>query len=373
MLAADREGRIEDALALAQRAVALAEPVHASGPAALGHGELAWLALVRQDFACAQQHIEQGLHWARLCMQLPWREGGATGYLHQIHIIGIEVLLQQARWYQAGQAVTQAQLDLPAQRWRERLSLLLQRARIDTHLGDFDSARAHLDQAAAWAAEFQIDRLRADVANARAELAEHEHAGDMVQQAAEQAERWSRRVAHRTGLASALAHQGTAAWWRGERNAARQRWQDALALYEELESPVNLLEVRCSLALLDHEEGRIDAAWAALQDLLSAAQGGAQASPGSADPNPGATTGPRWPLLTPATLLQCQQLAAGHAALLAAALRAELQRRLQQQLQSLPDEAARQRLAQAVPHWREVAAWPADGHTPGGAHGLPTT
>ena len=349
MLNADREGRAAEAADMARRAVALAEPVLASGPAALAHGELAWLALTAQRFDESQRHIDRGLRWARLAAAIPWRDGGAVGYEHQIRIIGIEVLLQQRHWHAARGAVGQALATLPPHRRRERLSLLLQRARIEVQLGDLEAARRTCEDAAAAVAEFDIARLSADVALARAEVALAE--GDLatMERCADEAELLARPVAHAVALAGAWRYRAAAAAARGGIAQARTLWADARRQYESMDSPHQTLEVRVELAGLQRLEGQADAAATEVLAVLEAAQ--------PAAPADGAATvvSHTWPLLAPLPLWQCQEILAGAGHPLAPTLRQELQRRLDEQLAQLPDEAARQRLVQAGPHWRAAA------------------
>ena len=346
MLAADREGRAAEAEALARSALALAEPAQACGPAALAHGELAWLALVRQQFETALQHITNGLHWARQAAVLPWREGGYVGYEHQLRVIGIEVSLQQQRWVDAHTAVVEALATLPPKRRRERLYLLLQRVSTELNLGQLDQARSTCDEAATWAAALDIKRLRADAANALADVAQMQ--GDLAAQerAAADAESQAGDAEHAAALAVAKNHRGIAAAARGETAAARALWTDAQRQFEEQGNPAKALEVRARLAELDGREGRGEQATVAALAVLADAQGDAATG----------TAAHPWPLLGSAALLCCHAVLAQAQPDQAAMLRAELQRRLQEQLDQMPDVAARQRLLQAVPHWRETAA-----------------
>jgi predicted ATPase/class 3 adenylate cyclase len=348
MLAADREGRADEASALARSALALAEPARACGPAALAHGELAWLALMRQQFDTALQHIAHGLPWARQAAALPWREGGYAGYEHQLRVIGIEVLLQQQRWRETRNAVADALATLPPQRRRERLSLLLQRAATEAQLGDLDDARRTCDEAADWAATLDMARLHADVANVLAEVAQLQ--GDTATQArsAAQAEALARGAAHAVALATAWEHLGALAAAAGDVAAARALWADAQRQFEEQGMPTRALGVRARLAGQDHQQGRIAAATEAALAVLADGCADAAGSAGSGSANP-------WPLLLPGALLHCHAVLAqaGHAQ--APALQQELQRRLQQQLAQQPDDQARHRLLQNLPHWRQVA------------------
>jgi tetratricopeptide (TPR) repeat protein len=348
MLWADREGRAAEAEALARKAIALAEPAHASGPAALAHGELAVLALQRRDFEAAVEHTTTGLRWARECGRMHWREGGVVGYQYQLPIIGVEALLQQQRWLDAHAAVTEALAALPSRRRREHFSLLLQRARAECGEGDLDAARRTCDELAAVAAAVDIVRLRADAANALAEVAVLQ--GDVVtlERAASEAEASAREASYSMALAMAWKNRGAAAAARGEIGAARALWADAQRQYEDQGMPPEALGVRAELAELDRREGRIESAVSAVLSALADGRGG--------DKSSGAQQrGDCWPLLEPPALVRCHAILAAAGDLHAAPVLQELQQRLQQQLAQLPDAAAREHLVRALPHWRETA------------------
>jgi tetratricopeptide (TPR) repeat protein len=342
MLAADRDGQAAQAETLARRAVALAEPVQANGPAALAHGELAWLAVNRGDFGSAQAHIEVGLRWARACAVQPWREGGSVGYEHQLRVIGIEMLLQQGRTFDAHQAIDEAIANLPAQRGRERLSLMLQRTRVEIELGDLERACVSCDEAVRQVALLDVPRLNADVANACADLADA--MGDRAGQerSALEAESLARGVDHAVGQALAWKHLGIVAAARDDAAAARRWWEQAVHWFHEQGMPARALEVRSRQAELDRRQGQVETATQAALALLADACGEAGAD--------GQTAG-RWPLLFAPELVRCHAILAGVGHPDAAALSRELQRRLQDQLAQLPDDAARARF-RALPHWQ---------------------
>jgi hypothetical protein len=344
----DREGRAAEAKALAHQAIALAEPTRASGPAALAHGELAVLALQRREFESALEHTAIGLRWARECASLHWREGGAQGYQYQLPILGVEALLQQQRWEEARTAVNDALAALPVRRRREQMSLLLQRARAEAYVGDLHAARRTCDEITALANALDIVRLRADAANALAEVAVLQ--GDLatLERAATEAETLARAVSYSMGLAMAGKNRGVAAAARGESAAARALWVDAQRQYEEQGMPPEALFVRAELAELDRHEGRIEAAACAALSVLEDGRGVDESVRGDRSANP-------WPLLEPATLLRCHSILAAAGRAHAAPVLRELQRRLEQQLAQLPDAAAQERMLRALPYWHETA------------------
>jgi class 3 adenylate cyclase/tetratricopeptide (TPR) repeat protein len=71
-LLADRRSNNVAAEQLSRQAIDLAQRSGAAETAALSHGMLAWLAYLRDDHACANDHLKQGLQWAALI------EPGAT-------------------------------------------------------------------------------------------------------------------------------------------------------------------------------------------------------------------------------------------------------------------------------------------------------
>jgi hypothetical protein len=347
MLWADREGRAAEAESMARDALALAEPAQAPAPAALAHGELAWLSLSRRQFETSLKHITLGLRWARECSALPWRDGGYVGYEYQLRVIGVEALLHQQRWGEARAAIAEALETLPLRRRRERLSLLLQRVRAESHMGEPDVARRTCDEGAALAASLNNSRLSADVANALAQMAALYGDFTTAERAAMEAEVRAREMAHSVGLAEAWDSRAGAAAARGEIAAARALWADAQRQYEEQGMPPEALAVRAELAELDRREGRIEAAVSAALSVLTEGQGdtAGAATDRRADP---------WPLLEPPVLLRCHTILAAAGRAQAAPVLHELQRRLQHQLAQLPDDSARKRLVQALPQWRET-------------------
>jgi class 3 adenylate cyclase len=355
MLAADRDGHAAEAEALARSALALAESAQASGPATLAHGELAWLALMRRQFDTALQHIAAGLPWARRTAALPWREGGYVGYEYQLRAIGIEVLLQQQRWFDARAAVAETLAALPPTRRRDRLYLMLQHASIEAHLGELDDARRTCDDAADWAAALDMPRLHADVANALAEVAQMLGDLETQERAACQAELMARGAGHAVALAIAWSHRGTTAAARGEPALARTMWAEAQRHFDEQGMPPKALALRAQLAELDAREGSTHAALSAALAVLNDGGGAANRSADGAARVAADRAADPWPLLMPETLLRCHAILANAGHSQAAALQSELLRRLEQQLAQLPDPIARQRLLNGVTHWRDTA------------------
>ncbi len=228
------------------------------------------------------------------------------------------------------------------------MSLLLQRARAESHVGELDAARRTCDEIAALAAALDTARMRADAANALAEVAVLQGDVATLERGATEAEALARGASYSMGLAMAWKNRGAVAAARGEIAAARALWVEARRQYEEQGMPPEAFGVRAELAELDRREGRVEAAASAALSGLTEGRGGDESAgtDGRADP---------WPLLEPATLLRCHAILAeaGHEQV-TPVLR-ELQRRLQEQLAQLPDAAAQERLVRALPHWRATA------------------
>jgi tetratricopeptide (TPR) repeat protein len=252
------------------------------------------------------------------------------------------VLMQQGRNFGAHQAIDAALTSLPAHRRRERLSLLLQRIGVEIDLGDVERARGSCDEAIQHVAPLDIPRLNADVANARADLAEALGDTEQQERLALESESLAGKVEHSTAQAQAWRHLGSAAAARHDAAGARRWWEQARRRFDEQHMPLKALDVRSLLAELDWRERHREAATRAALAVLADGRGEAQTDSRAAHP---------WPLLVAPALLRCHAILADIDHPDAAALRRELQRRLQDQLAQLPDDAARARLC-ALPHWQ---------------------
>jgi hypothetical protein len=345
MLPADHEGRPDEARALALRALELAarsgSPV-ASGAAALAHGELAWLALQKLDFATVEQHLAQGIEQARICATLPARAGGYEAYEVQLRVIQIDALQRQERHVECLQALAEA-LDALARRPKpyphDRFHLVLLRCNSELHLGRTDAAALSADEMRALAAAMQMPRLAAVALQQQAAVALRRADLDTAHDCAERAEQTARSVAHDNALPLAWRQLGEVARWRGQGAAALSLWDRALALLERQERRQEALQLRCLRATLLP----LDAARAEAHAVLGEA---------ATDPRP------HWRALAPDTLLAAWQVLSRAGDPRAADLEAALHCRLDEQLAQFDpaDKAARDQLLQAVPWWRTLAA-----------------
>jgi len=341
MLRADHEGRADDARQLAERAIALlannTDPAIAS-PLTLAHGELAWLAIGRRDFAAAEEHLAEGLEHARRAALLPSDQGGYAGYELQLRSIEIHALVLQERHAEAARAA-QLGLDSLAHRPRpmlhDRYILLQLLFRAQHQLGRIQEARATAQEALERAMELAMPRLHAsallDVAEAALAL------GDLAsaQDAAEQAMRLVRTAGNE--FVRPQVHEGLAsvAAARGDAEGARAALQQAADLYAAQGREAAVAQVRCEIAVLDLRGGRVADALRAVDEVLAVAQ----------------AEGPEgYRQLPPRALLACLGVLDASADARAASLLGHLELRLQEQLAQLPDPEARGQLL-ALPHW----------------------
>ncbi len=350
MLRADREGRAADAEQLAQRAAALAKIADAPSAGALGHGELAWLALMRDDHVTTERQLEQGLVYARRAAQLPWREGGYAYYETQLRAIAIESLLMRERFFDAERAVRDALAVLPIRLMRDRVQLLLRQARAAAGSGDLPTAIDAAGRASALAIDIAMPRLQADVCCELANLMGMLGDRPRQQEYADQADALARTSEHAAGIAAASGCRAELALALGRHAQARALWAEQARLAAELGVTSQGLEARAGIALADATsslEPQIALAAASVRELL------AQAAATSAEL---AINSSPWPHATNAMLLRAMDVMTVAQQPEATALRAELRRRLADQLAQAPDDTSRQRLVQALPWWRAVAS-----------------
>lgn len=348
MLQADHKGRSDEALAAAQRAAALARadgrPV-AAGAGALAHGELAWLALQRHDLAAVEPHLELGIAYARVSADVAAEDGGYDGYEVQLLTIRCHALAAAGRFVDATSVVRGALAALengPPGQLLSRLYLLCQLATLLRSLGDVDAAAREARSAVDLAAQFEMPRARAVALEAMAEVAWQRGDLDELARVADEVDRISAQIRFAPHQAAVCQWRATLALGRGDVAAAVQSWERAAAELRAQHRPLAACEADAERAALLHDEpalalSLVDAALAAARERGDAHHGA----------------------LAPRALLACRTVLARAGDARLAAVTHDLQARLQRQLAQLPDAAARQRLLHGVPHWAEVAAWPA--------------
>lgn len=119
-------------------------------------------------------------------------------------------------------------------------------------LGDYQQARLFCRQSLALTTEFSLLDVEA-AAWGTLGYAEH-HLGNLAEAAAcyQRALSISRKLADRRNEASALTHLGDACQASGERERAREAWQQALEILNELQQP-DASKVRAKLADTDSQ------------------------------------------------------------------------------------------------------------------------
>jgi hypothetical protein len=145
--------------------------------------------------------------------------------------------------------------------------------------------------------------------------------------------------------------RGRLALARGDATAAQVEWQEALKLYADQDRQHDVRDLRCELAVL-HVEPAAPAAPAAPKESLDRARSEIDAVLAAA----GAEEAEAYVALGPQALCACLIVFEACGDARAGGLLGHLRQRLAQQLAQVPDEPARQRLLQQVPHWAALRA-----------------
>jgi class 3 adenylate cyclase len=342
MLVADHEGRPDEAERLARHAITLASRCDAAGAAALAlaHGERAWLATMRRDWATVDASIADGLAAARAAARQPRRAMGYDGYQHQLRVVQMEALSQQDRHADVLAAVEQG-LTEPGLQLRDRFNLVLQRARSAWLLGRVEEARDGAERALVLAAQAGMPRLRSGPQRLLALIAIDDGRLDDAQALLDDVD--AMVTAHLpSDLPAVREIQGRLAHRRGDKAGAQARWTEAAEQYAAQGRTAESWGPRAMQAALDATTGMDQEARAAIDAML------AEAASQDARPHVRA--------MAPADLLECHRACEAIGDARATVLRKALLARLDEQLASLPDVADRQVLVTAVPHWRAVHA-----------------
>lgn len=348
MLRADHDGQPDEARALAEQALALAErcpTAHASPAATLAHGELAWLALEREDYETVHRQLALALAQARRAATVPVREGGYQAYELQLRVIEIDACQRQERHLEALQSAEAAlraleTMDRPY--LHDRVNLMLQRGAALRRLGELDAARAEAQAALALAERMQAARLVCSTLAAAADAAVDAGALDAAEAFVErlaQAVAAASQVYMRPSVPRLRAELAEA---RGQAAAAAAAWDEAAAQFEALSRAPEALQARARAAAQRHAQGQ-DARPEVLALLDQARAGGR----------------PPELALHPLALCACHAVLAEVGDPAAAALAAALQARLDEQLAQFPvDDPRRERLLRQARPWRGMARSP---------------
>jgi class 3 adenylate cyclase len=346
MLRADHEGRPDEARTLGEQALALAArcpTAHAAPSATLAHGELAWLALERQDFQTVRQQLDLAFDQARRAAEVPSREGGYRGYELQLRLIEIEACQRQERPLDAlhsAESALHALAALDRPYLHDRVNLMLQRGAAWRQLGDLALARTETEAALALAESMQAPRLIAITLLNAADAA-------LDAGALEAAEGFADRLAE-AAAASIQAYQRPAvprlraelAEARGQAAVAATAWDDASAQYEAQSRAPEALQARARAAAQRHAQGH-DVREEVRRVLAQALS----------------DDRPHWMALQPLALRACHAVLAATGEPEAAGLAAALQARLAEQLAQFPaDDPRREQLRQQARSWRGLCA-----------------
>lgn len=254
-LMADRRGDRAEAGAMATRAVECGERSGNAVNAALGHGELAWLASERGAVETAREHIERGLVWARRAAD------AMASPSDDIYEIQLLLVLAQSYGvdydYAMQEQISQRALAL-AERSRHRRihaschSFLSESA---LALGDVARAEAHIEQFEALGRLVGVTTLLAQAHERRAMLALV--TGNFAAAAADghAAAAGYARIGSVALQARSLGFAAEGLWRAGDAAAARAVCQQALALHESADEPIEVSVCRLQLADLLCAEG----------------------------------------------------------------------------------------------------------------------
>ncbi len=342
MLRADHDGRPDEALALARQALALAArcpTAHAASAATLAHGELAWLALERQDFDTVRQRLALAFEQARRAATVPAREGGYRAYELQLRVIEIDACQRQELHLEALRSAEAALRALDAMDRpypHDRVNLMLLRGAALRQLGDLAAGRAEAEAALALAERMQAPRLIAITLMNAADAAIDAGLPDVAEAYTE----WlaqSAAAASQTYIRPAVPRlRAELAEARGQTAEAAAAWDDAATQYESLARAPEALQARARAAAQRHALGRD--AGDDVRAVLTRAQSDGR---------------PHFMALQPLALRACHSVLAAAGDPAAEALQAALQARLAAQLAPFPaGDPARARLLQRARAWR---------------------
>jgi hypothetical protein len=274
-LLADRLGDYAGALPLAEAAVQVSERSDDALHAALGWGEVAWLAILRRDFERARFALDKGLHWARLTAQRS-DEGSQGIYEVQLLLVAVELYTQthdnaaRVRTLSAASPKARACGDV-------RLEALCEGALAGCALehADFAAARRHMDTSLRLASSIGLLNQAAQVHNTAALLALAEDDAAAALQHAEQAIALYTRIGQPALVAQERAVKAWALAEAAEHDAALAEWT---AVEAEFVERGELADARAArLRQAEAQAARGELAWAlrtVLRELPSISEAG---------------------------------------------------------------------------------------------------
>lgn len=348
-LLADRLSDYAGALPLAEAAVQASERCDDALHAALAWGEVAWLAIIRRDFECAQAAVHKGLHWARLTAE---RSKQSSQGMYEVQLLLVAVELYGKTHDSAGRLRALSQASSKAGACGEvRLEALCECALADSALeqADFAAANLHIDRALRLASSIGLldQSAQAHACASLLALAEGDAAGALER--TEQAMGLYLRIGHRAHLARQRAVKAWALAEAGEHDAAQAEWAALEAEFVERGEAPSARAVRLRQAEAQAARGELaPALQTVLQELPSIGE------PGALDAGP-------QPL---ATRLAVHKVlaAAGHGQARAQIELAHAE--LMEQVQGLASPAVRERVLGSVKLHREIVQRWFSGRTP---------
>ena len=281
-LMADRRGDRVEAGAMATRAVECAERSGNVVNAALGHGELAWLASERGAVEIAREHIERGLVWARRAAA---EMASPSDDMYEMQLLLVLAQSYRAEHDYAMQAqISQRALAL-AERSRHRRTHAYCHSFLGESalaLGDLARAESHIEQFEALGRLIGVTTLLAQAHELRAVFALA--AGDFAAAAADgqTGAAGYARIGSVALQARSLGFAAEGLCRGGDAAAARAVWQLALELHELANEPIEVSVCRLQVADALRAEGdlagalarvRVEQAMLAADSVLNTSDG----------------------------------------------------------------------------------------------------
>ena len=337
-LLADRRGDTATSERFSRQAVELAERCGAARWAAMSHGQLAWLHIARQDYAGASREIEVGLPWAGSIQS----EDVRTETEAQLLTLSGMVSMLLSRLDKARVTLT-AVLSRGESLGRPRLQLgaMNNLALVSAYLGRWDEVAVWGERIRALA---QAIGSRADVAGGQLCLARAaESLGDAAAATGwhEQNLVIHRATGNRRMEAITLRFLGSLQLVQGDAQAAMQCCAESQALHQALDEAREACEVAAIAALCTIRLGQPAVALATVNATLERLQRELAACPANE------TIEPRW---------TCHQVLVALGDARAAPMLDQLHADVQARAAELTDAADRERLIQALPVFRAIAA-----------------
>ena len=254
-LNADGRGDRVEAGAMATRAVEYAERSGEAVNAALGHGELAWLASERGEVAIAREHIERGLFWARHSAA---KMASPSDDLYEIQLL---LILAQSYLvdydYAMHEEISERALALAERSLHRRVhaschSFLSHSA---LAVGDVARAESHIEQFEALGRLVGVASMLALAHEHRSLLALATGNFEAAASGGQAGAACYARVGSGALQARSLGFEAEGRWRAGDAAAARAVWQQALALHESADEPKEVSVCRLKIADVLRAEG----------------------------------------------------------------------------------------------------------------------